>query len=124
MSGGIAAIQPNERVENLIQRADAALYAAKAAGRNCAFLHDGTQCRLADGLATATSSPPSQLVKLIRSPDATKPAAPEALDEAMDFGSYLPKESISTALAETCQELRRFLEKRGKAEDAPSPRSA
>ena len=32
VSGGIATIQPNETVEMLIQRADSALYAAKAAG--------------------------------------------------------------------------------------------
>jgi diguanylate cyclase len=122
MSGGIAAIQPNERVESLIQRADAALYAAKAAGRNCAFLHDGTQCRLADGTATATTNPAAQLVELIHSPEATTPIESDELDEpATDFGLYLPKESISSALAETCQELRRFLEKRGKAEEAPSP---
>jgi diguanylate cyclase (GGDEF)-like protein len=122
MSGGIAAILPNERVENLIQRADAALYAAKGAGRNCAFLHDGVQCRLADGTTTATPGPAAQLVELIHSPDATKPVVSAELDEAAtDFGSYLPQESISSALAETCQELRRFLEKRGKAEEAPSP---
>ena len=51
ISGGLATIQPNEPVETLIERADEALYAAKAAGRNCAFAHDGVDCRLAAGSA-------------------------------------------------------------------------
>jgi diguanylate cyclase len=123
VSGGIAAIQPNERVETLIQRADAALYAAKAAGRNCAFLHDGAECRLADGTATAASlGPAARLVELIHSPEATRPSVDEELgDDATDFGSYLPREAISTELAETCQELRRFLERHGQQDEAASP---
>ena len=35
VSAGIAAIRPGETPEALLERADAALYAAKAAGRNC-----------------------------------------------------------------------------------------
>jgi diguanylate cyclase (GGDEF)-like protein len=123
VSGGIAAIQPSERMEALIQRADAALYAAKAAGRNCAFLHDGVECRLADGTTTAAArGPAARLVELIHSPEATMPPVDEESgDNAIDFGSYLPREAISTELAETCQELRRYLEQRGQAEEAPSP---
>ena len=49
VSGGLATIEPNERVESLIQRADSALYAAKAAGRNCTFVHNGIDCQLAEG---------------------------------------------------------------------------
>src|SRR3954451_13724545 len=49
VSGGLATIESNERVESLIQRADSALYSAKEAGRNCTFLHNGIDCRLAEG---------------------------------------------------------------------------
>jgi diguanylate cyclase (GGDEF)-like protein len=123
VSGGIATIQPNERVEALIQRADAALYAAKAAGRNCACVHDGVDCRLANGdVEVQQFGPAARLVELINSPDAGKPPAEDATNaSATGFGSYLPREAISAALAETCQELRRFLEKRGHAEEPASP---
>jgi diguanylate cyclase len=119
VSGGIAAIQPNESVEMLIQRADSALYAAKAAGRNCSFAHDGVDCRLVDGEAAVQQvRPAAQLVGLINSPDAVKLPADESTSTAsVSFGSYLPRETISAALAETCQELRRILEQRGRGEE-------
>lgn len=40
VSIGIAQARPNETVNSLIERADAALYAAKAAGRNCVHVPD------------------------------------------------------------------------------------
>ena len=102
----------------LIQRADSALYAAKAAGRNCSFAHDGVDCRLADGEADVQQVRPAvRLVDLINSPDATKAPVDEPTSSVgASFGSYLPRESISATLAETCQELRRFLEQRRRAE--------
>ncbi len=123
ISGGLATIQPNERVEKLIERADEALYAAKAAGRNCAFAHDGVNCRLAAGAAGSERlGPAAQLIELINAPDAEKSAVDDPSNEtAAEFGSYLPRESISSALAETCQELRRFLEQRGQSEEAAPP---
>lgn len=44
-SSGLAAIRPGETVESLLRRADAALYAAKHDGRDCTYLHTGTECR-------------------------------------------------------------------------------
>jgi diguanylate cyclase len=129
VSGGLATIEPNERVEVLIQRADSALYAAKAAGRNCAFLHNGIDCQPADQAADVAGSsidpaktgPVSRLVELINAPQAQQPAANESSQEqSLEFGTYLPREAISAELAQTCQELRRFLEERGtRAEAAP-----
>ena len=121
VSGGLAMIESNERVEMLIQRADSALYAAKAAGRNCAFIHNGIDCQLADGSAIDSRQPAgaaSRLVQLINAPDAHKRPVdePQSLP-AVEFGTYLPQESISAELAQTCQELRRFLEERGTRAD-------
>ncbi|HEX3598526.1 MAG TPA: GGDEF domain-containing protein, partial [Lacipirellulaceae bacterium] len=90
VSGGLATIQPNEPVESLIQRADAALYAAKAAGRNCSFAHNGVECVLADGaVAVASRGASNQLVELINSQDAEKPVTHNGQNETADFGSYL-----------------------------------
>ena len=47
-SAGVAATMPGEPFEQLRIRADKALYAAKQAGRNCVFLHDGKQVHAAD----------------------------------------------------------------------------
>jgi diguanylate cyclase len=47
---GLAQVRPNEDAASVLRRADEALYASKAAGRNCGFLHDGKECiRLSGG---------------------------------------------------------------------------
>jgi diguanylate cyclase len=43
-SAGMAELLPDENEEGLVRRADAALYASKAAGRNCGHWHDGRDC--------------------------------------------------------------------------------
>lgn len=41
ISGGVASALDGDTAESLLTRADAALYSAKTAGRNCLFRHDG-----------------------------------------------------------------------------------
>jgi len=72
-AGATAAIGDGETSDAILLRADAAMYAAKQAGRNCTFLHDGQKVQpngdraqriaeahdaivSADGLATITSA--------------------------------------------------------------------
>jgi diguanylate cyclase len=126
-SGGIAAIRADESGDSLIQRADAALYAAKAAGRNCAFLHDGRDCSsIADFQAAGRKSADSgaNLVELINSPDLTSQLADEAgKEEISEFGSYLPGDKISVELAQTCEELRKFVKERDREQRESTPAS-
>jgi len=44
ISVGVSAVLPDSAAESIVQRADQALYAAKNAGRNCTYWHDGTEC--------------------------------------------------------------------------------
>jgi diguanylate cyclase (GGDEF)-like protein len=116
-SAGLATIQVSELPESLIHRADAALYAAKGAGRNCAYLHDGQDCHPAAPGQEADKKPTggaADLVALINSPDAEKPAIDDASSQTNGFGNYLPREEISAEFAQTCEELRRFVEERDK----------
>lgn len=45
VSIGFAQFQPDDDLDSLTRRADAALYSAKEAGRNCVYFHDGRSCR-------------------------------------------------------------------------------
>jgi diguanylate cyclase len=124
VSGGLAAIQSNETAESLIQRADAALYAAKAGGRDCTYLHDGNECRPTEGTQAAEKpdSPAAKLVELINSPDlATQLATHAECQDDKEFGAYLTHDEISEELAQTCEELRQFLEQRSEQPGKSSP---
>ena len=44
VSVGVAQGAPLERAEQVIGRADACVFAAKSAGRDCVFVHDGATC--------------------------------------------------------------------------------
>jgi diguanylate cyclase len=87
LSGGLATIQAGETAESLISRADAALYAAKSAGRSCAFLHDGTGC--------------------VRIPE--RPLDSSVKAGEFDDATELTEEPISPQLAQACEELRQFV---------------
>ncbi|MFI4875365.1 MAG: GGDEF domain-containing protein [Blastopirellula sp. JB062] len=57
ISGGLAQVRGEDESRTLIARADAALYRAKANGRNCNFYHDGT--RIASCLEMDLDAEPS-----------------------------------------------------------------
>ena len=124
VSGGLATIESGERVESLIQRADSALYAAKEAGRNCTFLHNGLDCRLAEGSYSETlptSNSAARLVELIYSPESQKAPAGESPEtQPIDLGSFLPRDTISAELAQTCDELRRIVGDQTLAQEQPA----
>ncbi|NOY42222.1 MAG: diguanylate cyclase [Planctomycetes bacterium] len=54
---GVAQILPGENIKSFVQRADAAMYSSKEAGRNCVHFHDGNSCfRYGQGVATEAAT--------------------------------------------------------------------
>lgn len=111
---GLAAVEPADTPEGLIQRVDAALYAAKAAGRNRVFLHDGQQCRPATEYLDEISpipEPDAQLLELIHASSELSPTQAASLhDSAHQPVPAESCESISAELTQACAELRRWME--------------
>jgi diguanylate cyclase len=117
VSGGLAMIAAGEHANSLIGRADAALYAAKAAGRDRTLVHDGlTASSVSDfqGQAARPIGPAARLIELIHSSDGSDAVATVSPETpSYEFGSYLARDAISADLAQTCEELRRFVDERG-----------
>jgi diguanylate cyclase len=111
VSGGLASIQAGDDVQTLIERADAALYAAKAAGRNCTISNDGRRM-MGTGEVAADNSHESaaHLRALLNEIPSESPKERASGESPESFGSFLAAEKVSPALAETCSELRQFVE--------------
>lgn len=141
VSGGLATIQAGEAAISLIDRADAALYTAKSAGRDCAYMHDGTKCRpvveakpkeaarakaaveieqaAEDGESFGTRNGDSQLAEEPRHPQTETPVdpAPTSRDELPVLLAC--DEEISAEMVQACEELRDYVQQRDQ-QDHPS----
>jgi len=84
VSGGVAMVADGDDAKMFLTRADTALYAAKAAGRNCVYLHNGDDAFPSSSQdITATAAPPADHSRQddanAKLPDAsTKPARDSA----------------------------------------------
>jgi diguanylate cyclase len=93
-SAGLATIQTDEHAELLIHRADAALYAAAP-----------------------------NLLDLIHNANPSVTTGDANAEGTGGFGAYLPAAEISAELAQTCDDLRRFIEERQNEKPAPKERA-
>ncbi len=87
VSLGLAMIREGEDSAGLMARADEAMYAAKRAGRNRAYFHDGQQCepiRLPEELAAELSSFEIQTEELPDYSDLDDPEFAEICDDLHD----------------------------------------
>lgn len=108
LSGGAAEVQSQDKISNLVRRADEALYAAKTRGRNRVYRHDSVQCIL-------VTQQPADLA----APDALADTPPAAeanaeVDLATDSEQFQLngelQEPSHTATAKVAARLQRIVE--------------
>jgi len=107
VSMGVATAQVDETLSSLLERADAALYAAKQAGRNCTWYHDGEQAHPAKDAMAALPQ--------VAGDETADGEQPSTL--SLDHHRRLPlgEVGLTGSIAEleaVCRELRRQFEKK------------
>lgn len=108
VSVGVATALTDETLSRLLERADAALYAAKQAGRNCTWYHDGEQAHPA---SVALAALPHEAVGQV--------AGEEVLPDTVSLEHHrcfpASEASLASSIAEleaVCTELRRQFEEK------------
>jgi diguanylate cyclase len=103
-SAGVAEILAKESQEDIVGRADQALYASKKAGRNCGHIHDGRVCRLLrlqdaksaptkGAKPTANGAAANSTAGAVATAHPTGPTGPKVGDEWL-FDPEIPTEAL------------------------------
>jgi diguanylate cyclase len=124
VSAGVTEIQPNENAGRLLHRTDEALYAAKTAGRDAVWYHNGREC-LPVRDDEATEEPAPLCGARVKEPgDSSSPRVGETADPpACDAGGEVPDVWYESTLqfadrSAFCQQLRCRLAEWKRAGDA------
>ncbi len=113
LSVGVAQLLPGESIEDLIRRADEAMYASKAAGRNCGHGHNGQDCfPLLSAIDVKKNQGErlgeSKTRKSEKAPSAKKPAAEKPADKKMSSKPQ-PAQSKASSLQDDAKRCREAL---------------
>jgi diguanylate cyclase len=106
VSIGVACVRLGETGSSLFVRADQALYAAKQAGRNCVYLHNGRACEPAQADTPAHADTPEKARRLPETQDVSDATEPVA-DEHSEFivvGDLL-RDRLAEVIAEPSSEV-------------------
>jgi diguanylate cyclase len=105
-SSGVSEARRGESPEQMLRRADEALYASKRAGRNCAHIHDGERCLAVTDLRGRKVRP--QPVKTLASAEFDE-LAHHAADARSDALTGLPnRQAFSDILRQRVAEMKRY----------------